>query len=316
MTGGAPEPRVPPPVPPCGGWVVDKPAGPTSHDIVAGTRRALHTRRVGHAGTLDPAATGVLLVLVGEATKLAPYLTGHSKEYAVRVRFGVATDTLDAAGAIVETSDLPATWLDSVDLDAALAGERARTAQVPPDFSAVRVGGVRAHRAARAGEPLALGARAVTVYGLELVGSAGLEVDLLVTASKGYYVRALARDLGARLGAPAHVVTLRRLASGPFGLAEAIAWPPVGAPPLLPLAALAARALPSARLVADAVARARDGKRLVAADFEVAPPPGAAAWTSGDGQLVAIGEATPDGYRVLRGFTAAGAAAPPDGATD
>lgn len=291
---------------PTGGWIVDKPAGPTSHDLVAGARRALATRRVGHAGTLDPEATGVLVVLVGEATKLAPYATGHTKEYVVRIRFGVGTDTLDAAGRVVATRELAASFLSEVDLGGAIAAERGRTAQLPPDFSAVSVGGVRAHRAARAGERLQLTARPISLERLELVAIDGLELDLRLTVSKGYYVRALARDLGERLGAPAHVASLRRIASGPFRVEEAISWPPAGPPPLIPLGRLAALALPVAVLTEPAVARARAGQRLTPAEFVEPPADGTAAWFGASGELVAIGERVGDLCRVVRGFSAGG----------
>lgn len=284
--------------------VIRKPRGPTSHDIVAQARRLFQTREVGHAGTLDPMATGVLVLLVGEATKLAAYLSLEEKEYRATVAFGRSTDTLDAEGITVDERPLAPGVPDADALDAALAAEATRTEQVPPAFSAISVGGKRAHRLARRGEAPLLEPRPVKVTSLRLVdhGPAIAIVELAV--SKGYYVRSFARDLGVRLGVPAHLAALERLRSGPYRIDEAHPWPPAEPPPLVPLPDAARHVLPPALLTPEGVERARCGKRLGAEHFGEAVPAGPhAAWLGPDGALVAIGQ--PDGeggYRVVRGF--------------
>ena len=293
---------------PEGVLVVDKPGGMTSHDVVAQARRLLGTRRVGHAGTLDPLATGVLVVLVGEATKLGPYLTADDKGYVAEVAFGRATDTLDAEGATTTSAAVPP-WLreemarvDRPRLAAAFAAELARTEQVPPVFSAIHVDGRRSHDRARAGEVVELAPRPVAVRRLELIegavaaDAAEPAIRLEVDVAKGYYVRSLARDLGDRLGVPAHLAALRRTRSGAFRLDEAVRLDAgalaLGAA-LIPVAAAIARALPLGRLTAAGAGRARQGKRLGEADFVALPPVAdASAWLDPEGRLVAIGART------------------------
>jgi tRNA pseudouridine55 synthase len=285
---------------PSGVLVVDKPRGPTSHDVVAKVRRALGTREVGHAGTLDPMATGVLVVLVGEATKLAPYLTADDKAYEARVRLGEGTDTLDAEGTVVATAPVP----DDLEarLDAALEAERARTEQVPPAYSAVHAGGTRAHELARRGEVVELAPRPVAVRSLERAALRSPDVDLVLVVSKGYYVRSLARDLAARLSTVGHLVALRRTRSGAFGLEDAVApTAPELAAHLVPIAQAAARALPVATLDARGELDARCGRRVRPEDRS-AVHAGPTAWLSADGSLVAIGVDEEGSGRVLRGF--------------
>jgi tRNA pseudouridine55 synthase len=271
--------------------------------VVARIRRLLGTRRVGHAGTLDPMATGVLVVLIGEATKLGSYLTAQEKSYRARVAFGVSTDTLDAEGKATASAEVPAWLADELTqseggprIQAALASERERREQVPPAYSAIQVDGERSYDRARAGEAVDLSPRAVAVSALTIVGSSPLPeayLDLELTVSKGYYVRSLARDLGAALGVPAHLAALRRLASGPHALARAVsldAGAAVLASAIVPLARAAAEALPCAVLTAQGAVRARQGKRLVLDDFREAPPLGPrSAWLDEDGRLIAIG---------------------------
>jgi tRNA pseudouridine55 synthase len=284
-----------------GVFVVDKPSGRTSHDLVAMLRKRLGTRAIGHAGTLDPMATGVLLLLVGEATKLSGYLTLETKTYVAEVRFGLETDTLDVDGRVLREIEVPPGSLTHTAISAAFAGELARTSQVPPAVSAIQVGGVRAHRLVRQGIAPVLDARSVRVHRLELRELHEKRLELEVTASKGYYVRALARDLGERLGLPATLSALRRTESGGFTLAEAWPWP-LGpdATPLTPTEA-ARRCLPTAELTPDGARRARLGQALGPEHFlGTAPGEGPAAWLD-QGTLVAIG-APKDGFlRVLRG---------------
>lgn len=208
---------------PAGGGVlpVDKPEGPTSHDIVARARRALGERRVGHTGTLDPFASGLLLLCVGPATRLSRYLTGQDKEYVARARLGIATDTLDREGEVVAESDAWREVTSNV-LEAALAGLRGSILQVPPRFSAKKVGGVAAHRRARRGEAVDLSPVSVTVHELVLTELALPEVEFRMVCSSGTYVRAVARDLGEHLGVGAHLTALRRTRVGPFRIEDAV----------------------------------------------------------------------------------------------
>jgi tRNA pseudouridine55 synthase len=200
--------------------VVDKPAGPTSHDVVYRARRALGTRRVGHTGTLDPFATGVLVLCVGRATRLARFLAAADKEYRARVRLGFATTTDDLTGdplGVPRPVEVSRTVL--AEALAALVGS---FDQVPPAFSARQVGGRRLYELARRGEAVARQATPVTVHSLALVGHELDTLELELRCSAGFYVRALARDLGERLGTGAHLTALRRTRSGVFSLAESV----------------------------------------------------------------------------------------------
>ena len=203
---------------------IDKPAGLTSHDVVSRVRRAVGEKRVGHAGTLDPAATGVLVVGIGQATKLLGLLTLDRKGYRATFALGAQTATDDAEGEVIATVDVPDELLDPVRAARELSRLVGACDQVPPRFSAVSVGGRRAYDAARAGEELELKARRVTIYGADLVGVDAERrtwtVDLDV--SKGTYVRSIARDLGKSLGCLAHVRDLRRTFSGPVTLEDCL----------------------------------------------------------------------------------------------
>lgn len=288
--------------------VVDKPSGPTSHDIVSQARRLYGTRSVGHAGTLDPMASGVLVLLFGEATKLSPYLTAEQKEYRATLSFGRSTDTLDALGRTTAEEPLTPGWLTDTHLARALDIERARLEQEPPAFSALSVNGTRAYRKARRGEAVALASRPVGVRALRALSYSDTELVVELRVSKGYYVRAFARDVGTSLRVPAHLSALVRLASGPYRLEDAVKWPPADRPPPIPLAAAAGRALPTARLTEEGAVRARQGKALHREDFASAPgdEDDVACWVDPDGRLAALGRLEPSGeYRVVRGFRAA-----------
>lgn len=309
--------------------IVDKPLGPTSHDVVGKLRRTLRMRRIGHAGTLDPLASGVLVVLLGQATKLGPYLTLHDKHYDARVVFGRSTDTLDAQGNVTSEMPLPP-WLSqeieqlasslSIDTAAprmaeAITKERMRTAQTPPAYSAIKVSGERSYDRARRGESVTLEDRPVEVSAIDLRGAGFVEpnglgfIDVSVDVSKGYYVRSLARDIGQTLGVPSFLGALRRTRSGPFEIEESVKLDAARSmleASILPLAKTAARCMSTAVLTTNGVTRASQGKLLSAEDFSV--PPAASeepsAWLSPDGCLVAVGGVQPDGYVVRRGFTA------------
>ena len=197
------------------GWLlVDKPSGITSSAVVNKVKWAFEAAKVGHAGTLDPAATGVLAVALGEATKTVPYITDALKCYRFRVRFGQATNTDDAEGFVTSQSELRPT---DAQIEGALAGFRGNIMQVPPQFSAVKIDGARAYDLAREGEVFDIQARPLWVESLTVIARPDVDhVDLEMVCGKGGYVRAIARDLGAQLGALGHVAWLRREWSGPF----------------------------------------------------------------------------------------------------
>jgi tRNA pseudouridine55 synthase len=244
----------------------------------------------------------VLLVLIGQATKLSGYLTADSKRYAAEVTFGRATATLDAEGETTEEAPVDAARLSTTAVERALDEERRRTSQVPPAVSAIKVDGERAYALTRKGEAPELASRAVQVLELSLVELTPPTLRVEVHVSKGYYVRSLARDLGSALGVPAHLSALRRLSSGPFSLSQASPWPTTVRPPLLGLAEAAASVLPGCRVRGEAVPRARQGKPLQPADFEHLPDAeGPGAWLSPEGELIAIGS-TRGELRVVRGF--------------
>ena len=198
--------------------LVDKPAGLTSHDVVAVARRALRERRVGHGGTLDPFATGLLVLLVGRATRLLPYLSGEPKVYAAAIRFGSETTTDDLSGEATVQAPPPTLAV----VRGALPTLTGALLQVPPAYSAKKVAGERAYDAARRGAPLALPPVPVVVHGWELGELRDGELAVTVTCSGGTYVRALARDLGRAAGSAAHLTRLRRLRSGPFDVGDAL----------------------------------------------------------------------------------------------
>ncbi len=208
---------------------VDKPAGMTSHDVVDRVRRGLHERRVGHAGTLDPAATGVLLVGVGQATKLLGRLTLDDKRYEARVVLGQETETDDAEGAVTGGAPAPERLADPAVASAVVASMVGELEQVPPAFSAISVNGRRAYDAARAGEAVELQPRTVEVFDARLIDARVGEVpgtvewDCAFSVSKGCYIRALARDLGRELGCGGHLGQLRRTSSGAVDLSRAVA---------------------------------------------------------------------------------------------
>ncbi len=199
--------------------VIDKPAGWTSHDVVGRVRRILGERKVGHAGTLDPAATGVLPVAVGTATRVVEYLADASKGYLAEITFGIETDTYDADGRVRAVAD--ATGLNASAVESALATFRGPQLQVPPMYSALRVGGERLYDAARRGEEVSRPPRAVTFFRLDLLRWEGTTATVAVECSKGTYVRSLAFDLGRRLGVGAHLSDLVRTRTGPFTLCDA-----------------------------------------------------------------------------------------------
>ncbi|MGO9082374.1 MAG: tRNA pseudouridine(55) synthase TruB [Streptosporangiaceae bacterium] len=279
--------------------IVAKPGGWTSHDVVARIRRLAGTRRVGHAGTLDPMATGVLVVGVERATRLLGYLALASKEYQATIRLGESSSTDDADGEI--TARQSAEGLDAAAIRAAAGPLTGQVQQVPPAVSAIKVGGQRAYRLARDGRPADLAARTVTIWSLDIraIRPAGpvLDVDVDVTCSSGTYIRAIARDLGAALGAGGHLTALRRTRVGPYTAAAARTLDQLSANwDLIPLADAAAAAFPRRDLSPEEARLVAHGGRLPAAEPGPDPGPAAAAGPAGPsgppGPVAAFG---PDG---------------------
>jgi tRNA pseudouridine55 synthase len=261
---------------PVGFLNIDKPTGMTSFDVVRAVRRASGVRRVGHAGTLDPLATGVLPVALGSATRLVDALVDARKRYTAELRFGVETDTDDAEGTVTATRDTAALGAEAI--AAALAGFVGEQLQLPPAYSAIKRSGQPAYRAARRGEAPALAPRRVVAHALRLTACAPPSATIEIECGKGYYVRALARDLGRTLGVGAHVTALRRTAVGPFEAARAVpldralARLDAGAYETLVHAPDAVLTTwPAILLSSEALHHARQGR-----SFELEPRPGAA----------------------------------------
>ena len=223
---------------------IDKPVGPTSHDVVDAVRRTLGVRRVGHFGTLDPFASGLLVLGIGPATRLAPFCVAHSKTYRATVRLGATSDTDDSSGVVHEARVDAIPGQPSV--EAACTAWVGSVLQVPPAYSAKHVGGRRAYARARAGETVTLDAVRVEVESIDIERYAFPDLEILVRCGPGTYVRALARDLGEELGTGGLCEALRRLASGPFSVEEAVPWSTVE-----DAAALRAAISPSWRAVSE-----------------------------------------------------------------
>lgn len=285
--------------------IVDKPSGWTSHDVVARIRKLAGTKRVGHAGTLDPMATGVLVVGVEKATRLLGYLALAEKDYVATIRLGQTTDTDDADGEVI--GSVPVRNLDEADLRHAVAGLTGEIIQVPPGVSAIKVGGQRAYRLARAGEPPQLAARAVTVreFAVDAVRPVGevVDVDVRVTCSSGTYIRALARDLGAALGVGGHLTVLRRTRVGPYLASQALTLDQLAADlATIPLATAAAAAFPRRDLTQAEADTLAHGARLEATGTGDQP----VAAFAPDGILVALLTDADGRARPLAVFAAAG----------
>ncbi len=296
--------------------LVDKPVGPTSFDVVAAVRRALGERRVGHTGTLDPLAEGLLPVCVGECTKLVPFLTDCDKQYEATIRLGRETASGDTDSPTVsESSDEAISAVTDAAIEAALVNLRGTIVQRPPAYSAIKVDGKPLYERVRNGEAVEAPLRTVTVHSLTVLGRDGDRLDVAVSCSKGTYVRSLAIDLGRALGVGGHVTRLRRTSVGAFQVTEAVTLSDIEArvPGLIerglsPAAAL--RHLPAAVVSPGLERLIRQGKTPL-----VEWAPGLHAIFDADGALVAIAEvdaaaagvAEPDGprrLRVVRGFMA------------
>jgi tRNA pseudouridine55 synthase len=275
--------------------VIDKPAGWTSHDVVAKLRGVLGTRRVGHSGTLDPGATGILLVGVGRVTRLLRFLTALPKAYTCEVVFGVETSTLDADGDVTRTHDMGP--LTEAAVRAAAAGFVGDIEQVPPMVSAVKVDGRRLHELARAGEEVERAPRPVTIHALDLDPTDDpLVYRLAVECSSGTYVRSLAADLGTGLGGGAHLRALRRTRVGSFGLDEAVAFAKETTAEEIAIRtpAEALRDYPAVSVDASVAAEVGHG-RVLARDVLGAIGEGPWGVLDRDGNLLAVYEAHGDG---------------------
>ena len=269
---------------------MDKPEGPTSHDVVARARKLFRTRAIGHTGTLDPFATGLLVLVFGGATRLARWAERHAKQYRTVVRLGRSTDTDDATGTTLAESS-PGRWPTEAEIETALASLRGEQLQRPPAYSARKVGGERSHRLARRGERPEPAPTPVTVHRLELVAVDGPRLTLDTEVSAGTYVRSLARDLGDRLGLGAHAETLRRTRIGPWSVEDAVPLAHLtGAEGLLPPLALLA-GLPEVALSPEELAGVRVGRDVL----REGPTQGDAALLDA-GRLVAVGRAVPQGW--------------------
>jgi tRNA pseudouridine55 synthase len=268
---------------------VDKPEGPTSHDVVRAVRKALGDRRVGHTGTLDPFASGLLLVCVGRATRLAEYLSAQDKSYEAVALLGVSTDTLDREGAVVETRSGWET-LDHARIEAVLERFRGEIEQLPPRYSAKKVGGVAAYELARRGKQVELKRARVRIETLEVTRLDLPRLGLRVVCSSGTYVRALAHDIGEALGVGAHLVSLRRTAIGAFPIERALPLEALGDRAQVALAALqpleALGHLPKLDVDDEAVARILHGGSVPATKEATA----GTVVLAHAGSLVAIGE--------------------------
>ncbi len=232
---------------PCGILLVDKPRGPTSHDVVDAVRRLYRTRRVGHAGTLDPMATGLLIVMVGRATKASDRLMAEDKAYEAELTLGVVTDSQDAEGKVLETNPVPPLDLAAVRAAVeAMVGDRLQT---PPMHSARKVGGVALHKLARQGKEVAREARPIRVHSAELLSWESPRLAFRVRCTKGTYVRTLGHELGRALGPGGHLTALRRTASGRLDVGRAHTLEALGA---LDEAGLAARLIRVEEALADA----------------------------------------------------------------
>ncbi len=268
--------------------IVDKPSGMTSHDVVGKCRRIFGTRRVGHAGTLDPMATGVLVVGIERATKILGLLTGASKSYAATIRLGQTTSTEDAEGQLLQ--EISAEHLTEATIAAAITGLRGDIMQVPSAVSAVKVDGQRAYKLAREGKVVELAARPVRIDRFEMLalrrGSDGcVDLDVVVDCSSGTYIRALARDLGDALAVGGHLTALRRTRVGRFGLDQARSLDELAERPQLSftLDEACLQVFPCRDLAAEEADAAANGRALTAAGID-----GVYAAQDADGRVIAL----------------------------
>jgi len=290
--------RPPEPAGPAGFLVVDKPAGQTSHDVVDAARRWLGTRRVGHLGTLDPQATGVLPLAVRSATKLIPFIEGGVKEYDGTIVLGSETDTLDREGTVTVRSDGPLP--DRPEIEKAMEAFRGDVQQIPPMYSAVKKNGIPLHRLARQGQEVEREPKWVVIHRFECTRYEPPELDVTVACSAGTYVRVLAEDLGRALGCGAHLGPLRRTRSGAFVSSQAHSFDVLeraaeaGEIEALLIPPVEALGFPSLDLSRDQQLRVRDGGDLPAGPLHRLVPGTRVSLLDQGGELLAVAELRPD----------------------
>jgi tRNA pseudouridine55 synthase len=289
--------------------LVDKPTGPTSHGVVSATRKALGLKKVGHAGTLDPMASGLLTLGIGPGTKLLTYLVGADKRYLATIRLGQSSSTDDAEGELSEVA--PTEVLDAISEEQILSGLQAMVGeieQVPSSVSAIKVDGKRAYDLARAGEEVTLAARKITIYSIA-VGEirrheTGIDVEVDVRCSSGTYIRAIARDLGRTLGVGGHLTALRRTSVGPFDVEDACGVEDIAPDKLMSLADVARQVMPSVNVTAAQAVELGHGKSIfldAPAGYGIDNPFAA---VDPSGRLVAIVSIESGRSRILVGFPA------------
>jgi len=277
--------------------LVDKPEGPTSHDVVAKIRKAFDTRKVGHAGTLDPMATGMLVIGIGRATRLLGYLTAHDKEYLATMRLGIATATDDATGE--EISRVDASAITENGILEVVRNFRGPISQQPSKISAVKIDGRRAYARVRDGEEIEIPSRDVIVQDLEILeirslpDSKLIDVDIRVVCSAGTYIRALARDIGSELNVGGHLTHLRRTRSGQFSKMTPLAQLQEN-PQLISLSDAVRMAFPESKISAEAASKARNGVRVMVPPDS---PMGTVGVFDSNGEVISISE-TKDGELV------------------
>lgn len=288
--------------------LVDKPQGPTSHAIVSMARKALGLKKVGHAGTLDPMATGLLVLGVGPGTKLLTYFVGLDKTYRATIRVGQATHTDDAEGEPVGEPAPPEQLdrLDSSRIEQALKGYLGEVDQIPSSVSAVRIDGKRAYDRVRAGEDVEIPSRRVTIHRIDVleIRRDGLwwDIDVEIECSSGTYIRAIARDLGSDLGVGGHLTALRRTKVGPFGVDHAISPDDITAESLIALGQAASAVLPVVTLTTAQTMELGHGKQIFLDAPEGLAPDAPVACVGPDGDLVAICSVSQSVSNILVGF--------------
>lgn len=284
--------------------VVDKPAGPTSFDVVHKLRKSLGTREIGHCGTLDPLASGVVIVCVGRYTKLVRFLTSDDKRYVARVTFGFSTPTFDLESEADAHGDISV--VDADKINAVIAPMKGEVLQFPPMHSAVQVDGERLYAKARRGEVVDVEARSVVVHGITLVSWSPPHAELILDVGKGFYVRSLARDLGVALGCPAHLSSLRRTSSGAYSLDDAVALDdardPATAPGLLMRGPQAVRGLVRVDIDKETTLALRQGRRPPAKNAAADVVTGTNLMACDDAGIVAVVDVVDGAFHVVRGF--------------
>jgi tRNA pseudouridine55 synthase len=289
--------------------LVDKPTGPTSHGVVSATRKALGLKKVGHAGTLDPMASGLLTLGVGPGTKLLTYLVGADKRYLATIRLGQSSSTDDAEGELSEVA--PADAIEGITDEQIRSGLQVMVGeidQVPSSVSAIKVDGKRAYELARAGEDVTLAARKVTIYSIAVGESrrhaSGIDVDIDVQCSSGTYIRAIARDVGRTLGVDGHLTALRRTSVGPFDVENACEVDDIASDKLMSLADVARQVMPSVNVTTAQTVELGHGKSIFLDAPAGVGKDNPVAAIDPSGRLVAIVSIESGRSRILVGFPA------------